>query len=114
MNHVKCLKDFSLVGLICHSILLLYPRHLCRGVYSFRLSICPFVGLYVRSFVRTSVMFVEFASKFLKWCISQQLLTRKHSYLDYSYLGGLALTLLPQTPGSVPMGGARGQNLGHL
>ena len=38
----------------------LYPRHLCRGVYSFRLS----VRLYVCLFVRTSVTFVEFASKF--------------------------------------------------
>ena len=35
---------------------LLYPRHLCRRVYSFRLS--------VRMFVRNSVTFVEFASKF--------------------------------------------------
>ena len=30
---------------------LLYPRHLCRGVYSFRLSVRPFVCSYVRSFV---------------------------------------------------------------
>ena len=29
-----------------------YPRRLCRGVYSFRLSICPFVLSYIRkSFV---------------------------------------------------------------
>ena len=63
----------------------LYPRHLCRGVYSFPLS--------VRMFVRNSVTFVEFASKFcVKWCISQQLLIRKHSYLDHSYPGGLAFT----------------------
>ena len=67
------------------------------GVYSFRLSVRPFIRLYVRLFVRTSVTFVEFASKF---CIkvsqvvyiSQQLLTRKHSYLDHSYLGGLTFT----------------------
>ena len=39
---------------------LLYPRLLCRGVYSFRLSVRPFV----RSFVRTSFPRVEFASKF--------------------------------------------------
>ena len=38
----------------------LYPRHLCQRVYSFRLSVRPFVC----SFVRTSVTFVEFASKF--------------------------------------------------
>ena len=29
----------------------LYPRHLCRGVYSFRLSVRMFVRLFVRSFV---------------------------------------------------------------
>ena len=40
------------------------PRHLCRGVYSFRLSVRPFVCSLVRSFVSTSVTFVEFASKF--------------------------------------------------
>ena len=54
---------------------LLYPRHLCRGVYSFRLDVCPFVRSYVRSLVRSfvrvfvrsllSVTFVEFTSKFL-------------------------------------------------
>ena len=42
----------------------LYPRHLCRGVYSFRLSVRMFVCLFVRSFVRTSFRRVEFASKF--------------------------------------------------
>ena len=49
---------------------------------------------FVRSFVRTSFRRVEcassFALKFLKWCISQQLLTRKHSYMDHSYPGRLA------------------------
>ena len=40
---------------------LLYPRHLCRGVYSFRLDVCPFVRSYVRSFVRSCVRsFVTF------------------------------------------------------
>ena len=85
----------------------LYPRHLCRGVYSFRLSVRPFVCSYVRSFVCSFVRsFVRsfvlpsvawnlcqsFALKFLKLCISQQLLIRKHSYLDHSYPGGLAFT----------------------
>ena len=41
----------------------LYPRHLCRGVYSFPLDVCPFVCLFVRSLL--SVTFVEFTSKFL-------------------------------------------------
>ena len=73
-----------------------------------------FVFPFVRLFVRNSVTRQSFASKFLKWCISQQLLIRKHSYLDHSYPGGLALTPWPWTPGSMPWGGARGQNLGHL
>ena len=46
------------------SVSLLYPRHLCRWVYSFRLSVRPFVCSFVRSFVRTSFRHVEFASKF--------------------------------------------------
>ena len=29
---------------------LLYPRHLCRGVYSFRLSVRMFVRSFVRSY----------------------------------------------------------------
>ena len=73
----------------------LYPRHLCRGVYSFCLSVRPFVCSLVRSFVllsRSWNLRQSFALKFLKWYISQQLLIRKHSYLDHSYPGGLALT----------------------
>ena len=88
---------------------LLYPRHLCRGEYSFRLSVGPFVCFHP---------FVEFASKF---CVKvsqvvyiSAILIRKHSYLDHSYLGGLAFTPCPWSPGSMPWGGARGQNLGHL
>ena len=61
LNHKwTCSELDSLVK----SIFLLYPRHLCRGVYSFRLSVRPFVCSFVRSFVRTSETFVEFASKF--------------------------------------------------
>ena len=80
----------------------LYSRHLCRGLYSFRLSVRPFVRSYVRSFVRlfvcsfvrTSVPFVEllqsFTFKQLEWSISHQPLIRKHSYLDHRYPGGSA------------------------
>ena len=32
---------------------LLYPLHLCRGVYSFRLSVRMFVRLFVRSYFRS-------------------------------------------------------------
>ena len=52
----------------------------------------PFVRLYVRSFVRSWNLRQSFALKFLKWCISQQLHIRKHSYSDHSYPGGLAFT----------------------
>ena len=42
----------------------LYPRHLCRRVYSFRFSVRPFVCSFIRSlvrfFVRNSGTFVEF------------------------------------------------------
>ena len=58
----------------------------------FRLSVRPFVCSLVRSFVRSWNLRQSFALKFLKWCISQQLLIRKHSYLDHSYPGGLAFT----------------------
>ena len=51
------------------------------------------VRMFVSSFVRSWNLRQSFASKFLKWCISQQLLIRKHSYLDHSYPGGLAFTL---------------------
>ena len=62
---------------------------------SVRMFVCSFVRLFVLSFVLPSVTWnlrQSFASKFLKWCISQQLLIRKHSYLDHSYPGGLAFT----------------------
>ena len=89
-------------------------RHLCRGVYSFRLS----VRLYVCSFVRDSVPFVEllqsFTLKFLKWDISRQPLIRKRSYLDHRYPRGSAYIPWLLTPGSMPQGGARGQKLGNL
>ena len=68
------------------------PPAFMPRVYSFRLSVRPFVRSYVRSFVRSWNLRQSFALKFLKWCISQQLLIRKHSYLDHSYPGGLAFT----------------------
>ena len=75
----------NLVGMVCHYT----PGIYANGYIVF---VFPFVRLYVRSFVRNSVTHQSFASKFLKWCISQQLLIRKHSYLDHSYPGGLAFT----------------------
>ena len=45
-------------------------------------SVRMFLSSFVRSFVEFSS---KFALKFLKWCISQQLHIRKHSYSDHSY-----------------------------
>ena len=45
--------------------------------------------------------------------ISQQPLIRKHSYLGLGYLGGSAYIPCILAPGSMPRGGAEGQNLGH-
>ena len=54
-------------------IALLYTRHLCRGVYSFRLS------------VRSWNLCQSFTLQFLQVSISLQSLIRKHSYLDHVY-----------------------------
>ena len=64
------------------------------------LVVFPFVCSYVRSFFLPSRgICVRFTLKFLKWCISPQLHTRKHSYLDHSYPRGLAFTPWSRTPG---------------
>ena len=80
-------------------ICLLYTQHLCRGVYSFCLS----VRMFVRSFVTPSHMSnlrQSFACKFLKWGISHEPLIRKHSYLVHRYPGGLAFIPWLLTPGN--------------
>ena len=72
------------------SWLIIPPPFMLRGILfsSFRLS----VSMFVRSFIRDSVPFVEllqsFMLKFLKLGISQQPLIRKHSLLDHRYPGG--------------------------
>ena len=62
LNAHKC--KYSEIRFLLGSVkprMLLYPRHLCRGVYSFRLDVCPFVRSYVRLFVRSCVRsFVTF------------------------------------------------------
>ena len=80
--------------------------------------VCSSVRIFVRLFVRNFVPFVEllqtFTLKQLKWSISHQPLIRKHSYLDHRFPGGSAFIPWLLTPGSIPRGGARDQNLGHL
>ena len=104
-------------GLACHlktknAIVSYYHHCYTPGIYAegYILFVFPFMG--------DSVPFVEllwsFMLKFLKWGISHQPLIRKHSYLDHRYPGGSALIPWLLTPGPMPRGGARGQNLGHL
>ena len=81
MDCDSCIYDFN-----TNVQVFIPPAFMPRGIKF------SFFCLYVCSSVRTPVTFVEFASKFCKWCISQQLLISKHSYLDHIYLGGLALT----------------------
>ena len=88
--------------------------HLCRGVYSFRLSIRMFVRSSVRNFIPFVELLQSFMLKQIKWSISHQPLTRKHSYLDHWYLGGSAFIPCLLTQGFMPRGEARGQNLGHV
>ena len=74
-------------------------RYLYTSIYAkgYIVFIFPFIRtyvcLFVCSFVRDSIPFVElqsFTLQFLKWGISQQPLIRKHSYLDHRYPGGSA------------------------
>ena len=92
----------------------LYPWHLCREVYSFRLSVHSSVCMSVHDSVLFAELLQSFTLKFLNWGISQQPLIRKHSYLDHRYPRGSAFIPSLLTLGSMPHGGARGQNLRHL
>ena len=81
----------------------------------------PYVHLYVCSYVcsyflssRKWNLEQSFMLKFLMWGISHQPLIIKHSYLDNRYPGESAFIPWLLTVGSMPQGGARGQNLGHL
>ena len=56
------MKSFSTVIYI--KMIIFIPPAFSRGVYSFRLSVRPFVCSFVCLFVSTSFRHVEFASKF--------------------------------------------------
>ena len=67
---------------------LLYPGIYAVGYIAFVFPfICSSVRLFVSSFIRDSVPFVEllqiFTLKFLMWGISHQSLIRNHSYLNH-------------------------------
>ena len=68
------------------------PRYLYRGVYSFHLSVRPFM------IPSHSWNYFSFTLMFLKWGISPQPLIRKHSYLDHRYPGGSAFIPWLLTP----------------
>ena len=85
----KCIDSGYRVGATPLTVFhrLLYPRHLCRGVYSFRLSVRPFILSFVRNFVPFVELLQSFTLKQLKWSISHQPLIRKQSYLDHRFPG---------------------------
>ena len=64
--------------------------------------------------VRVPVTLRQFYIQVFQKFISRQPLIRKHLYLDHTYPGGPAFIPYLLTPGLMPRGGARGQNLGHL
>ena len=93
--------------------------HLCRGVYSFRLDVSPFVCSFVCSFVRSllSVTFVEFTSKFLvKVSLSEYIsqTTHQKAFIFEPWVPErVSFYAMSMAPGLMPQGGAKGQNLGH-
>ena len=52
----------------------------------------------------------KFLLKFLWWCISHEPMIKNHSYFNHR----VCFVSVCSDPGSMPGGGARGQNLGHL
>ena len=80
----------SLLGLTFGACFEVMQASYTPGIYAEGYIVFAFP--FVSSFVRSWNLRQSFALKFLKWCISQQLLIRKHSYLDHSYPGGLAFT----------------------
>ena len=53
-------------NLMHQGIAFYFTWHLCRGVYNFRLSVCPFVCPFV-----IPLQCQSFWLKFLQWCISR-------------------------------------------
>ena len=100
---------------------LLYPRHLCREVYSFRLSVRPFVCSFVCSYVRSllSVTFVEFSSKFLAKVSPSEyisLTTHQKAFIfepcvpEWVIFYSMSFGSRVHAPGR---GGGKSQNVGH-
>ena len=100
--------------------MLFYPWHLCRGVYRFRIDVCPFVRSYVRSIVRSFVTFRharKFTSKFLvKVSLSEyiSLTTHQKAFIFEPWVPErVSFYAMSLAPGFMPRGGDKGQNLGH-
>ena len=88
----------------------LYTRHLCRGVYSFRLSMHTFVRLLL------SVTFVDFTSKFLvKVSLSEYiyLTIQQNAFIFKSWEPESNCIHAMSFGPRVNALGAKGQNLGH-
>ena len=113
-----CTHSFTRTHYTHRDTLFIHPTFMSRGT----VFVFPYVCLYVRSFVHSSVrvsvpvveLLQSFTVKFLNWGITHQPIIRKHSYLDHRYPGGLAFIPWLLTPGSMPGDGARGKKLGPL
>ena len=73
-----------------------------------------FAALRLMAFPDWDLLSVLIPVKVFEKSISLQPLIREYSYLDHRYPVGLAFIPRHRTPGSMPGGGARGQNLVHL
>ena len=92
---------------------LLYLRHLCREVYSFCISVCPFVCMIVRSSVTLTKITSKVCVKVSQMGISQQPRIRKLSYLGHGYLGGSVYIPWILAQGSMHRGWAGCKSPGH-
>ena len=80
-------------SVICASFHSLYPRHLCQGVYSFRLSVRLFVCSFVRSYFRHVC---RICIKVLRQCFSSGVCLS--NYLPESFSSGVYLSnYLPES-----------------
>ena len=89
-----------------HSLLII-PRHLCWGIYSFHLSVCPFIRTYICSFIRSYFRPVHgITSKFYMratW-VAYISPTTHQKAIHIWYPGGSAFIPWLLTPGSMPRG----------
>ena len=89
---------------------LLNPRHLCRGVYSFRLSVRPFVCSFVRSFVTFRHVRRIYLKVLVKVSLSEyiSLTTHQKAFIFKPWVPERVIFYaMSLAPGFMPRGGAK-------